>query len=225
MTTPEVDSELERLFALGRQATQPDATARERIRAGLAARLSKSAPSLPQRGARRAWLGAGLAAVAVGGAALWLLNAAPAPSVAPSASLPAPTHSTLLAPAPVEAALPGAPAASVAAPILEAPVPKPLAPSAKPAPASPSADPAEELTLVRAMQQALRSGDSARALSLAAEHARRFPKGALVEEREGVRAVAQCRLAAPEARPALLSAFERRFSGSPYAARVKAACQ
>jgi len=75
------------------------------------------------------------------------------------------------------------------------------------------------------MQQALRSGDAGRALTLASEHARRFPRGTLAEEREGVRAVAQCQLAAPSARSTLLETFARRYPSSPYAARVKAACQ
>jgi hypothetical protein len=93
------------------------------------------------------------------------------------------------------------------------------------APSLHDADPTEELTLVRGMQQALRSGNPSRALALAADHARRFPRGTLLEEREGVRAVARCQTAAPAARPALLEAFAQRFAGSPYAARVKAACQ
>lgn len=219
MTAPDVDSELERLFGVARQETLPDVGARDRIRVGLASRLATSAPlpSSPTGGARRAWLGAGLAALVVGGGALWLTSSAPAPSVAPSVPLPTPVRS-----APLEAAPPVVPVPSVSAPTVEAPRPKP----AKPSPSSTRiADPAEELALVRSMQQALRSGNASQALSLAAEHTRRFPKGALSEEREGVRAVAQCRLAAPEARPAVLDAFTRRFGGSPYAARVKAACQ
>jgi hypothetical protein len=75
------------------------------------------------------------------------------------------------------------------------------------------------------MQQALRAGNAGRALSLAGEHARRFPRGALIEEREGVRAVAQCKLAPPDGRATIAESFLRRFGSSPYAARVKAACQ
>jgi hypothetical protein len=75
------------------------------------------------------------------------------------------------------------------------------------------------------MQQALRAGNPGQALSLAAEHARRFPRGALSEEREGARAVARCQLAKPGARPAILRAFSHGFDQSPYMARVKAACQ
>jgi hypothetical protein len=75
------------------------------------------------------------------------------------------------------------------------------------------------------MQQALLAGDPRRALVLAADHTRRFPRGNLSEEREGVRAVARCQLATPEVRPQILSSFIQHFATSPYAARVKAACQ
>jgi hypothetical protein len=75
------------------------------------------------------------------------------------------------------------------------------------------------------MQQALRGGNPGRALALATEHGRRFPRGALVEEREGVRAVASCQLATPQARLQILSSFLQRFATSPYVGRVKAACQ
>jgi hypothetical protein len=71
----------------------------------------------------------------------------------------------------------------------------------------------------------LRAGNPSQALALSADHTRRFPRGTLVEEREGVRAVARCQLAAPDARAPLLAAFTQRFATSPYAARVKAACQ
>lgn len=227
MTVPEVDSELERLFVVARQETQPDAGARARVRAGIARKLSTSAA--PTTSARHAWLGAGgVAALALGGIALWLNGAAPprpiisSPALAPSAELapgaPAPAASLEVTP-------PVAPIPCVAAPAAKGPALKPPVASAKPPSSTPPTDPAEELTLVRSMQQALRAGNASQALTLAAEHARRFPSGALVEEREGVRAIAQCQLAAPEARAALLSAFTRRFGGSPYAARVKAACQ
>jgi hypothetical protein len=74
------------------------------------------------------------------------------------------------------------------------------------------------------MQLALRSGNPARALAVANEHARRFPSGTLSQEREGARAIARCQLAEPAARASMQSAFEARYPGSPYAARVKAAC-
>src|SRR5690242_15842180 len=69
-----------------------------------------------------------------------------------------------------------------------------------------SADPAET-EIIERMQLALRTGDAPRALTVATEHERRFPSGALAEERESGRAIARCWRAQPEARPALLTAF------------------
>jgi hypothetical protein len=118
------------------------------------------------------------------------------------------------------------PAVSASTPVAERVRPAPSLASSKPTVSSaPAANPVEELPLVRAMQQALRAGNASQALALAADHTRRFPRGSLIEEREGVRAVARCQLAAPDARAPIFAAFTRHFSTSPYTARVKAACQ
>lgn len=232
MTTSEVDQELERLFAVGREATQPDAGARERIRTGVAARLASGGGVARWAWGWRAWLGVGVGVLGVCAIAIGLRGTAPRVSTpAPKQALveppPAPAAApTSTAPAPVVAAIPSSasePALAIVAPPSVSLPNKPAPPAARSAEASP--DPAEELALVRSMQQALRSGSPGQALTLAAEHARRFPRGTLVEEREGVRAVAQCQLAAPPARPPILATFLQRFASSPYAARVKAACQ
>ena len=222
MTTPEVDQELARLCAVARVATEPGAGARERIRAGLVPRLaSGTAASRPAWGAR-AWLGAGLAVLGVCGVALWLTSTTPAKDVSAPVVAPAPASPSLVAapltstPEPVSAAAPAAEAVQPAASLASS---KPTASSTG------SVSPADELPLVRAMQQALRAGNPSQALALAADHTRRFPRGTLVEEREGVRAVARCQLATTDARTPILAAFTQRFATSPYAARVKAACQ
>ena len=215
MTTPEVAQELERLFSVARAATAPDAEARERIHAGIAPRLAGGAPS--SGASLRAKVGVGVAVVGVCAAALWFMRPPVATvtlPIAPRVSVPV---------APVVEVTPPAPSEVVTAPSAAA---KPAPETNKLTPAlARSANPAEELSIVRAMQQALRAGNPSQALALAADHARRFPRGTLLEEREGVRAVAQCQLVAPGARAAVLDAFTRRFSTSPYAARVKAACQ
>jgi indole-3-glycerol phosphate synthase len=83
---------------------------------------------------------------------------------------------------------------------------------------------ADELTLIRQMQQALRSGKPQRALGFVAEHERRFPSGSLIEEREAARATARCELA-PREKASILATFAARFGTSPYLERVKAACR
>jgi hypothetical protein len=223
MTTPEVDQELERLFSVAREATAPDAAARERIRAGLAPRLTSSLSTARSAWSPSAWLGVGAAVLGVGAVAVWLSSAPPSRDAHALTTTPAPvTASPALEAAPAAAPAP----ISAPSPSAEALPPAPSLPASKPIASSPrSVDPAEELRLVRAMQQALRSGNPSQALALAADHVRRFPRGALAEEREGVRAVARCQLAAPDARAPILNAVTQRFASSPYGARVKAACQ
>ena len=235
MTEPNLDQELERLLNATRAGTEPDANARVRVRAALAVGLAGT-------GAVKAGI-----TTRVGlGAKLWLLSALVAAVLVgvsllgpPPESASAPTSASGAA----EAALPAAPpaAAPPAAPAGVEPAPPAaavsgaIAPSATgsapPAPRSSNArisakaeEPADELALVSAMQLALRSGNAAQALALANEHARRFPGGALAQEREGARAIAHCQLAEPASRPAILANFEQRYAGSPYAARVRDAC-
>jgi hypothetical protein len=219
MTIPEVDQELERLFSVARAATAADAAARDRVRAALALRLAPRVTATRRASPRRAWLAVGAAVVGVCAIALWLATAphatgGSAPTATPTATAPERAPAGSLASTPVT---------------FETPPPAAVAPSlqtSKPSPSSShAAEPAQELPLVRRMQQALRSGNPGQALALAAEHARSFPNGTLAEEREGVRAVAKCQLAAPGARAPIFAAFTARFSSSPYVARVKAACQ
>lgn len=220
MTIPESDHELARLFAVGREATMPDAGARDRVRAGLALRLAPSAPTARRAWARRSWLSVGIGVLGLG-AALWL-------RVEPRTSRSA---TPALASASQPQAMTAAPPLEATAPVgaRPAPVEASAAPSLEPRkPASSSihgAEPPDELSLVRAMQQALRSGDAGRTLALAGEHTRHFPRGTLTEEREGMRAVAQCQLAASNVRAGILQRFARRYPSSPYAARVQEACQ
>lgn len=232
MTLPDVDRELERLLSLTREATRPPPAARARIRAGLDARLAAGPDAARARATSKAWFGFTAGVIGLGVVGLWLFSAPRTPArglsattagVAVSSSLPLARASAPLASADVVSTQP--------APPLEATVSlEPAARSQPPAsrlrgPSGAKSEPAEELTLVRAMQAALRAGDASRALALAAEHAQRFPKGTLVEEREGARAIANCQRAEPAARPPILAAFMQGFGASPYAARVKAACQ
>ena len=219
MTTPEVDQELERLFSVVRVATAPDAGARERVRASLSPRLASGGAEMPSAWGPRAWLGVGIAVLGVGAVVLWLAVAPRAPSIgAPVAPAARASAAPMLASPP---SVPEPERAPLSAPIpsIEALRPTPSLRADRPtSSSSQSPDSAEELPLVRAMQQALRAGSPDQAL-------RRFPRGTLIEEREGVRAVARCQLAAPDVRPQILSSFIQHFANSPYAGRVKAACQ
>ena len=83
---------------------------------------------------------------------------------------------------------------------------------------------AEEAALVGRIDAALRAGDAATALSLAADHARKFPHGTLAPEREGARVVARCMTGDKIAARAGAEAFLNAHPRSPMRARILAAC-
>lgn len=80
----------------------------------------------------------------------------------------------------------------------------------------------EEAELVGAIDSALRSGDSAVATRLVDEHAKRFPHGVLVEEREGARILARCGAGSKDEVAAM--SFVTSHPRSPLRARIVATC-
>lgn len=100
-------------------------------------------------------------------------------------------------------------------------------PTARPNPPTPTDEPgslaAEAESLARA-QAALQRGEPDDALTVLTAHARRFPRGALREEHDALRAIALC--AADRAREGRgeAQAFLRAHPTSPLAERVRTAC-
>jgi hypothetical protein len=82
----------------------------------------------------------------------------------------------------------------------------------------------QELPLLQSAQEALRVGDTDRALALLEAHARRFPEGMLAPERRAVHAMAVCRKSGRAAGLAEADAFLRDSPASPLAPRVRAVC-
>jgi hypothetical protein len=80
----------------------------------------------------------------------------------------------------------------------------------------------EEGALLRRAWTALDKGAWAKAATIVARHERDFPRGSLLEEREAVRAILRCDSGRDTDAG---SSFERRFSGSIYRSRVRAACR
>jgi hypothetical protein len=81
-----------------------------------------------------------------------------------------------------------------------------------------------ELAVLKRMQSALRTRDFTTALSLCAEHERRWPHGRFELEREGVRAIASCGVSSNDA----LSLAKRFLATHPHsslALRVSSACE
>ena len=117
----------------------------------------------------------------------------------------------------VPAARTGA-AAAAGAPASDVPVVEDHASTPAPTPSDPS--PTEGALLLRARQEL--SSDPSGALALTQEHARRFPSGTLVQEREVLAIEALARLGrSPEARRRF-DAFRARFPQSPHVARLSA---
>jgi hypothetical protein len=156
-------------------------------------------------------------------------EAAPAPSSAPStladARTPdertrAPEGSATRADAPAHAGVEPkpAPGSSKALDSIDAPTQGSATVSA------PKDSVVEEAALLHAARGALAGGDARAALALLDEHGARFPKGALIAERQAARVFALCALGwSTEARRAA-SAFLAQNPRSPLAARVRNAC-
>jgi hypothetical protein len=81
-----------------------------------------------------------------------------------------------------------------------------------------------ETRLVRAGVAALHSGDSARALALFDEHAIKYPRGVLAEERAAERVVALCNLGRYGEAHAAAAEFLRDHPHSPASTRVHGSC-
>jgi hypothetical protein len=82
----------------------------------------------------------------------------------------------------------------------------------------------QELPLLQSAQEALRRGDIDRALGLLDEHAKRFPAGALAEERRAAHALASCRKTGSPSARAEAEAFLRDSPSSPLVESVREAC-
>ena len=131
-------------------------------------------------------------------------------------------------PVPIEA-LPAAhaPTPRIASPIVAPSTPVIDAPVTSPAPveAPPKASSlAEEIALLQDAHAALQSESAARALGILDEHARRFPRGTLTEEREASRVSALCKLGRPDEARTQAADFLRDHPRSPQAAAVRASC-
>jgi TolA-binding protein len=144
---------------------------------------------------------------------------------APEVAAPEVAAPEAAAPAAPEAAAPAAPAA-VSVPVgARASSFARVAPATPPAatPAIASADTlADETRLLRAADQALRSGDAQRAVSLLDEHAARYPHGALAPERGAERMIARCQLGQGDASSA--RSYLTTHPDSAFTARIRDAC-
>jgi hypothetical protein len=81
-----------------------------------------------------------------------------------------------------------------------------------------------EMRLMAEARAALGAGDAGRAIALFKEHARQFPKGAFVVEREVSWITALCALGKTDAARSRADSFLRKHGKHPLAAKVRASC-
>lgn len=164
-------------------------------------------------------LGLGAFALLVAGGGAWLLSAqttsapppAPAPSVA--ARLPPPAPTPEAAPPPFIAERTSA---DVTAPSATPSLGKPPASSRPPSLLAPS-----EAELLEQARAALKSGDSARAFQRVSEHAQRYPRGVLVQEREVLAIQALRRLGRDAEAERRAAAFAKAYPGSAFQRKLQ----
>jgi hypothetical protein len=187
-------SEAQALIHAGRGALRPSSADRARILEALHTRIaapsgpSASGPSVPVPAAAASgfgWPGIALIAVGlgVGGGLVFQAfggDGADAPVVAAVVSTPAVT-----APAPLAPAAPPATVESVVAPA-------PAATEARAVSRRPSDRLAEEVEILSRAEKELHAGRFAAALRLLDEHATKFPRGAMKQERVAARIHALC---------------------------------
>jgi hypothetical protein len=181
---PELPDDVQAALDDAKGLTEPG----EEVRARMRLRLANALPPSPGGGGDGGG-GAG-AAGALPRAPLWAVGAALVVGGVAGYLVPrAPVERVVLVPAAVSVASAPARAPSAASSAFEAALPsietKDL-PSVASAPARVASDLAAERALLDVARTALGRGDGANALSACDEHGKRFPRGALAEEREAI---------------------------------------
>lgn len=236
---PDLSPDAAALLRAGREGFRPTASDRERVLESLSGRLGDGilldgrgagAPSpapVVARFALRRWLLIGLPALGVG-AGLLAARELPRTTRAdsrPAAATPALTVADGRDPS---AASPAASGADSVASVADLATPGRLSNAQHVATARTAAQPAdalgEEVRLLSHAQQELNDGRPAQALKTLGEHERRFPTGALAEERLAMRVQALCAQGRRAEAKVNLTELSRAFPGSVHIAPARAAC-
>jgi hypothetical protein len=248
----ELGQESNALLEAARGGDEPTEADRERVRMALAARLaggaaagigaSAAGKSLAAAAVRAGWatkvLVAATLACAVGAGAWRMTRPTLGTKAVTTSEAPKGSESTAVA---VEAVEPPLVAVGLSPPPSASP--EPQKPSARPSvravavgavgtPAASSPTHTErstggvaaEVRLLSEAQANMRNGDASHALLLLEEHARRFPKGALGEERDAATVAALCALGRSAEARDLAERFLRATPRSPLAGPVRASC-
>jgi hypothetical protein len=252
MSEHELGRNARAFLSSARGAHDAPAGAKDRVRLGLAMALSAPAATgvtaALGAGARASrWVTLTKLATAViivgagaGAIASHFVSDPPPPadarvSSSPSSPVqPPPSNTPVADPSPPPPSLPppsqiGAePAAALRAAPTEAAAPAPRRPAVTPPARNHDAvaegSVAAEVALLRRASASLQAGDPRAALAAVNEHARRFPNGALAEERDTERIVALCALGQLDDAQRARARFERMYPASSHEGRVRAAC-
>jgi hypothetical protein len=221
------------LIRAGKTAFRPQAEDRERVLESLTRTLGEGATlgavhrTEPPVGAAgpfplAPWVLGGLAALAVGAGVLvvthpWMTPPPPVQAlVSPALSTVEPAHSSTMPSVnaddlPVQA--------RVESPSV---LPRPAAPPSAARSASDSLP--EEVRLLSKAEQQISAGHPAEALTTLGEHERRFPGGALAEERLAARVQSLCALGRVDEARIYLAKLARAYPGSPHFDRARRFC-
>jgi TolA-binding protein len=237
-------SERQLLLALKRDDTPSDAD-RERVRARVLAALAggagasalglagKSATAAPKAAFALAPAAKAVAVVGViGSGALftlqqWSTTPPAATQLGAAVNGAAATSSAAEPPAPQETAAltPSAPDVQAEAPVQGHDSPPVTRASAKNMNSPRAADLDAEVRLLRAAQQALAAGRYPEALGKLSEHAQRYPRGLLRNEREASRSIALCQSGQLSAGQSRARTYLGSAADAPLATRVRKACK
>jgi hypothetical protein len=203
-------------------ADVPDAARLHRIADGIASKIGPGGGGggggSTGAGTAMKMMGAGvIAVIAIGGVYLATRSPTPvSPPPTPAVSIAAPSS----APAPVVAPPPSASEATLPAIDFDA-LPRPSAAPRASVTAALSAETGpSEIELLRQAQDAL-SSSPAQSLALCSDHARRFPRGMLGQEREVIAIDALLRSGRRAEAEARAAQFVKAFPGSAHARRIE----
>ncbi|MET0284488.1 MAG: hypothetical protein ABW352_08470 [Polyangiales bacterium] len=247
----ELPNDLREMLDLARDGYDPpDDAAQRRVRMALAAAIGAPAGAAVLTGGKAAAMGS-QAPVALAGKSGWLalggkLTAAAvgtvaaagigyavytsrAPVAEPTSVRPAVVQAAPAAEPTIEAPVVAEP--TIAEPALEQRAVEEQEPAVapdlklKPRKAAPVADTlGDEMALLRSASEALARSDEAGALVHLHTHAKRYPRGSLREERDGLRAIAECTRDQQPSQDAA-QRFARQYPNSVLGARVATACR
>jgi hypothetical protein len=234
----ELGPESRALLDAARGADEPASADRDRVRARVAAAIAAGAGASAGEGAASAGSAGG--SIAAGGLVVKLALAILAVGAIATGAFfafrggdddapPADEPVAAVEPAAEPEPAPAPEAAPVAEPepeVVVDPEPAKKKPVKKPAERPPSADSLkEERAILARASAALRGGDADGALAAVAEHAKKFPKGLLVEERSATKVLGLCAAGKVAQGEKARDAFLDRWPRSVHAARVQAACR